>query len=85
MTISPSSAAAPRLPQGLRGLQGGDGVEGCPDGDPGQDRQGLDPRGRGRGTQHHHQAKKLSEAELKIFRDRIQLPIPDSKIKDAPY
>jgi pyruvate dehydrogenase E1 component len=27
-----------------------------------------------------HQAKKLSEAELKIFRDRIQLPIPDSKI-----
>ena len=32
-----------------------------------------------------HQAKKLSEAELKIFRDRIQLPIPDEKIKDAPY
>ncbi len=32
-----------------------------------------------------HQAKKLSEAELKIFRDRIQLPIPDAKIKDAPY
>ncbi len=32
-----------------------------------------------------HQAKKLSEAELKIFRDRIHLPIPDSKLKDAPY
>jgi len=32
-----------------------------------------------------HQAKKLSEAELKIFRDRIELPIPDSKLKDAPY
>ena len=32
-----------------------------------------------------HQAKKLSEAELKVFRDRLQLPIPDSKIKDAPY
>ncbi|HEY7969729.1 MAG TPA: pyruvate dehydrogenase (acetyl-transferring), homodimeric type, partial [Candidatus Limnocylindrales bacterium] len=32
-----------------------------------------------------HQAKKLSEAELKIFRDRIELPIPDAKIKDAPY
>jgi pyruvate dehydrogenase E1 component len=32
-----------------------------------------------------HQAKKLSEAELKIFRDRIQLPIPDDQIKDAPY
>jgi pyruvate dehydrogenase E1 component len=32
-----------------------------------------------------HQAKKLSEQELKVFRDRIELPIPDSKLKDAPY
>ncbi len=32
-----------------------------------------------------HQAKKLSEAELKVFRDRLELPIPDSKIKEAPY
>ncbi|MEO8468692.1 MAG: pyruvate dehydrogenase (acetyl-transferring), homodimeric type, partial [Chloroflexota bacterium] len=32
-----------------------------------------------------HQAKKLSEAELKIFRDRLELPIPDSHLKDAPY
>ena len=32
-----------------------------------------------------HQAKKLSEAELKIFRDRLQLPIPDDTLKDAPY
>src|SRR5262245_40631788 len=32
-----------------------------------------------------HQAKKLSESELKIFRDRLQLPIPDDKLKDAPY
>jgi pyruvate dehydrogenase E1 component len=32
-----------------------------------------------------HQAKKLNEAELKIFRDRLELPIPDSKLKDAPY
>jgi len=32
-----------------------------------------------------HQAKKLSEAELRIFRDRLELPIPDAKIKDAPY
>jgi pyruvate dehydrogenase E1 component len=32
-----------------------------------------------------HQAKKLSEAELKIFRDRLQLPIPDDNLKDAPY
>src|SRR5260221_3352592 len=32
-----------------------------------------------------HQAKKLSEAELKVFRDRLELPIPDDKLKDAPY
>ena len=32
-----------------------------------------------------HQAKKLSETELKIFRDRLQLPIPDNELKDAPY
>jgi pyruvate dehydrogenase E1 component len=32
-----------------------------------------------------HQAKKLSEQELKVFRDRLELPIPDEKLKDAPY
>ncbi|MGH2467462.1 MAG: transketolase-like TK C-terminal-containing protein, partial [Candidatus Limnocylindrales bacterium] len=32
-----------------------------------------------------HQAKKLSEAELKIFRDRLELPIPDAKLHDAPF
>ncbi len=32
-----------------------------------------------------HQAKKLSEDELRVFRDRLELPIPDSKLKDAPY
>jgi pyruvate dehydrogenase E1 component len=32
-----------------------------------------------------HQAKKLSETELKVFRDRLELPIPDGKLKDAPY
>ena len=32
-----------------------------------------------------HQAKKLSETELKVFRDRLELPIPDDQLKDAPY
>src|SRR5918994_542762 len=32
-----------------------------------------------------HQAKKLSEKELQVFRDRLQLPIPDTELKDAPY
>ena len=33
-----------------------------------------------------HQAKKLREDELRVFRDRLELPIPDSQITDeAPY
>ncbi|TMB54905.1 MAG: pyruvate dehydrogenase (acetyl-transferring), homodimeric type, partial [Chloroflexi bacterium] len=33
-----------------------------------------------------HQAKKLTRDELKIFRDRLELPIPDSELEeDAPY
>src|SRR4029453_8895172 len=32
-----------------------------------------------------HQAKKLSEQELKVFRDRLELPIPDEQLKEAPY
>ncbi len=32
-----------------------------------------------------HQAKKLTADELKIFRDRLELPIPDEKLKEAPY
>src|SRR5664279_1546983 len=32
-----------------------------------------------------HQAKKLSEAELRIFRDRLELPIPDEQLAEAPY
>src|SRR6266699_2057018 len=31
-----------------------------------------------------HQAKKMSFEELKIFRDRLQLPIPDDKLTDDP-
>src|SRR5688572_22504280 len=32
-----------------------------------------------------HQTKKLNQAEPKIFRDRLEHPIPDAKLKDAPY
>ena len=32
-----------------------------------------------------HQVKKLSDAELRIFRDRLELPIPDDQLHDAPY
>lgn len=32
-----------------------------------------------------HQAKKMSVEEMKIFRDRLELPIPDSRLEDPPY
>jgi len=32
-----------------------------------------------------HQAKKLSVEELKVFRDRLELPIPDDKLEGAPF
>jgi pyruvate dehydrogenase E1 component len=32
-----------------------------------------------------HQAKKLTVDELRVFRDRLQLPIPDDQLADAPY
>lgn len=32
-----------------------------------------------------HQAKKLNEQELRVFRDRLQLPIADDRLADAPY
>ena len=43
----------PRLPQGLRGVQGRHRVPGRADGDPRQDRQGLDAGHGRRGPQHH--------------------------------
>ena len=46
-------ARRPRLPQGLRRLQGGDGAQGPADGDPGQDHQGLRPGPALRGPQRH--------------------------------
>lgn len=32
-----------------------------------------------------HQMKKLGEEELRVFRDRLELPIPDEKLKDPPF
>ncbi len=32
-----------------------------------------------------HQAKKVSEQELAVFRDRLELPIPDDRLAEAPY
>lgn len=32
-----------------------------------------------------HQQKKLNEKELKSFRDRFEIPIPDNQLKDIPF
>jgi pyruvate dehydrogenase E1 component len=74
-----------RLPEALRRVQGRHRVQGCADGDPREDRQGLDARPGVEARNITHQAKKLSEKELTVFRDRLQLPIPDKDLKDAPY
>ncbi|HWP00938.1 MAG TPA: pyruvate dehydrogenase (acetyl-transferring), homodimeric type [Methylococcus sp.] len=39
----------------------------------------------GEGQMTTHQQKKMDEEALKKFRDRFNIPIPDDKIKDAPF
>jgi pyruvate dehydrogenase E1 component len=39
----------------------------------------------GEGKNITHQQKKLNEEELKHFRDRFDIPIPDSKVEEAPF
>ena len=31
-----------------------------------------------------HQIKKLADDELRVFRDRLELPIPDEQLTEAP-
>ncbi|MEM7049021.1 MAG: pyruvate dehydrogenase (acetyl-transferring), homodimeric type [Acidobacteriota bacterium] len=44
---------------------------------------GLGEAGEGRNVTH--QQKKLNEQELRHFRDRFDIPIPDSKLASAPF
>lgn len=39
----------------------------------------------GEGKNITHQQKKLNEQEMREFRDRFDIPIPDKKIPDAPF
>ncbi len=39
----------------------------------------------GEGKNVTHQVKKLNDEELKDFRDRFDIPIPDSKLEKAPF
>ncbi len=39
----------------------------------------------GEGKNITHQQKKMNEADLRLFRDRFGVPIPDDRIADAPF
>jgi pyruvate dehydrogenase E1 component len=39
----------------------------------------------GEGKNITHQQKKMNEADLRIFRDRFGIPIPDDRIAEAPF
>jgi pyruvate dehydrogenase E1 component len=39
----------------------------------------------GEGKNTVHQTKKLSDEDIKAFRDRFNIPIPDSQIADIPF
>jgi pyruvate dehydrogenase E1 component len=39
----------------------------------------------GEGKNVTHQVKKLNEEELRVFRDRFDIPIPDNKLDEAPF
>ena len=59
---------------------------GAPTVDPREDGQGLDARPGRRGSQHHPPDQEaVTRPSCAIFRDRLELPIPDAKLKDAPY
>src|SRR6185295_13918895 len=44
---------------------------------------GLGEAGEGRNVTH--QQKKLNEDELRHFRDRFSIPIPDDRLAEAPF
>ena len=39
----------------------------------------------GEGKNNVHQTKKLTDEDIKIFRDRFNIPIPDSQLADIPF
>ena len=39
----------------------------------------------GEGKNNVHQTKKLTDEDIKAFRDRFNIPVPDSQIADIPF
>ena len=76
-----------RLSQGVLGVQARPRTARSADGDPGAHRQGMDTRHGFEARNSTHQIKKIGEAELRAFRDLLELPISDKRLADAkpPY
>ena len=84
--IKPAAPRRPRLPQGLRRVRRRDQGARPADRDPGQDGQGLDAGHRRRGAQHHAPGQEADRAgAARSSATGCELPIPDAKLKDAPY
>jgi pyruvate dehydrogenase E1 component len=74
----------PRLPQGLRGVQGGHEHKGQPTVILAKTIKGWTLGQRFEGRNATHQMKKLTADDLKAFRDRLYLPIPDEALETRP-
>src|SRR5204863_102009 len=46
---------------------------------------GLGEVGEGRNTAHNEKGKKFQKEELRAFRDRFHIPVPDDEIDDLPF
>lgn len=46
---------------------------------------GLGEAGEGRNVAHNEKGKKFQEEELRTFRDRFSIPVPDHEINDLPF
>jgi pyruvate dehydrogenase E1 component len=78
-------ARRPRLPQGLRGVQGGHRAHRPADGDPGQDHQGLDARPALRGPQRDPPDEEADPGRPQGL-PRPALPAdPDKELEANPY
>jgi len=46
---------------------------------------GLGEVGEGRNTAHNQKGEKIQKDELRAFRDRFHIPVPDDEIEDLPF
>jgi pyruvate dehydrogenase E1 component len=78
-------AAAATIPQGLRGLPRRQQHKGQPTVLLVKTVKGYGMGKAGEGKNTVHQTKKLADEDIKYFRDRFNIPIPDSELPKIPY